>query len=176
MSQKIKDKESNLTWTFGEKKKIFTDAFFQFLSFTCRQVFKVHNNTYRYLSQRRKNFALRTCTVSTCSQSTGERLNVKKTFFSFLCFLLIQHLCVLCSLCSLNQRCMAPFLWQCWRKYTETLSFGCSMYVCVFKQAWIILQNMAALWCSSTAVTIVEVFHLSLSFILQACKNVRLVQ
>lgn len=64
-------------------------------------------------------------------EHSGERQTKKKHFPLFV-FLLILRCCVLfCSFCSLNQRCVAPFtLTMVKKKYTKTLSFGCSM-LCV---------------------------------------------
>lgn len=94
---------------------------------------------------------------------TGGRRSVKETVVPFVFWLILRRRLLLCSLCSLNQRRTAPLLRQCRRKDTKTL-FWLQFFMCAHSDKPRYLTGL-----SSAAVTIVEVFHLLLRFLLQAC-------
>lgn len=137
-----KKQESHLTWTF-----LFCITFGETLCFykrfspvpvtlTCRWVFQVHSNTSIV-----NNNSLKERLLSTLEKAKCQRKRFLSLCFCSFCIIVF----LFCSLRSLNQRCTAPFLWQCWRKYTKNTLFLVAVRMCAHSESLDILRSTAAL-------------------------------
>lgn len=103
-------------------------------------------------------------------EHSGERQTKKKTFSPFCVFAHSVLCCFLLALLFESALRGAFYSDNGEEKIYENTLFWLQYVMCAYLISLCTLRDTTALRCLFTAVTIVEVFHLSLSFILQACQ------